>query len=215
MIPQILMKMSACYEEMSFMPDHCQTVDLTSLDGTHCYCDSDAAAELRSVVSGLPLRGVHWIDTGDYHYLTLFWLERIDRPFALLHLDHHPDRQESAFGGDVLSCGGWVADALRELALLRHSVTVMSASDEVEIPVYVSLDKDVMSREYARTDWDQGDMSLQEVMDVISDAVAGHEVLGVDICGEITADKGACAEDVDINLSTDRVLSDFFVSLLS
>lgn len=219
MTEQIMMKMSACYDEMGFMPSHCKPVDLTGLEGTNCYCDPEAAAELRRVTGSLPLNALHWIDTGDYHYITLFWLERIDRPFALLHLDHHPDDQECAFGGDVLSCGGWVREARERLPMMKCCITVRSSSDSVVIPeglpVYVSLDKDVMSREYARTDWDQGEMSLSGVMEVISTALAGHELIGADICGEITSDKGACGEDVDINLMTDKVLSDFFVSLQS
>lgn len=214
-----MMKLSSCYDELGFLPPFCRTVDLTDLGGTNCYCDAEAASRLREVISGLPVKAIHWIDTGDYHYLSLFWVERIGRPFALLHLDHHPDDQPCAFGGDVISCGSWVADAKGTIPDMRCCVTVMDASTLVDIPegmpVYVSLDKDVMSKDYARTDWDQGEMSLQEVMDVISRALEGHELLGVDICGEITADKGACGEDVEINLRTDKILSEFFVPLLN
>lgn len=219
MSAQIMMKMSSCYDEQEFMPPHCRAIDLTSLEGTSCYCDAEAASLIRRTVADLPLQAVHWIDTGDYHYISLFWLERIDRPFALMHLDHHPDDQECAFGGDVLSCGSWVREAREKLPMMKHCVTVYDSSAPVDIPeglpVYVSLDCDVMSRDYARTDWDQGSMTLEEVKDVISSAVRGHEVIGADICGGITSDKGACSEDVDINRGTNRLLSDFFVSLLN
>lgn len=214
-----MMKMSSCYDEQGFFPPQCQVLDLTSLEGTGCYCDADAASSIRAAVAELPLNAVHWIDTGDYHYLTLFWLEKIERPFALLHLDHHPDDQACAFGGDVLSCGSWVAEAREKLPLMKSCTTVMNASDPVEIPealpLYISLDKDVMSRDYARTDWDQGEMTLQEVMDVITHAAEGREVIGIDVCGEITFEKGACGEDVDINLQTNYTLSEFLLNLLS
>jgi len=214
-----MMKMSSCYDEQGFLPADCQVIDLRSVEGTCCYCDPDAASQIRAAVADLPLKAVHWIDTGDYHYLSLFWLERIDRPFALLHLDHHPDDQACAFGGEVLSCGSWVLEAREKLPMMKSCVTVMNASDPVEIPeglpLYISLDKDVMSRDWARTDWDQGEMTLQEVMDVISHASEGREVIAADVCGELASEKGACGEDVDINLKTNIILDEFLLNLLA
>ena len=216
-VHSIILEMSGCYPEQGFRPESSTQLDLSSIDGTSCYCDASAASELRSIVSQIPLEAVHWIDSGDYHYLTLFFLERIAEPFALLLLDHHDDDQPCAFGDDILSCGSWVREARENLPLLKHVCTVKSSSDRIDIPqglpVYVSLDKDVMSRDYARTDWDQGEMTLAEVKAVIASTSGTHRVIGIDICGEISSAKGACAEDVDINLRTNLELDDFFVNL--
>ena len=72
--------------------------DFSGLEGSCCYCSGEAGAEMRKRISALPLEAVHYIGTGDYHYQTLFWLERIGRPFALLLIDNHPDDQPGAFG---------------------------------------------------------------------------------------------------------------------
>ena len=103
---------------------------------------------------------VHWIDSGDYHYMTFLFCERIRTPFSLILFDHHPDDQEPAFG-NVLSCGGWVAALRRENPFLRDVISVgvdgvFPSPSVCQGPFYVSLDKDVFSPAYARTDWSQG-----------------------------------------------------------
>ena len=234
-----------------------QTVDLTALEGTNCYCDGAAASAIRSAVADLPLRALHWSDTGDYHYLTRFWLEKAsaecgDSPFALVLFDHHPDMQEPAFG-DVLSCGGWARDAFLDLPNLTQVLLVGINPDlEIEfldlvfdgvlavttddlkhtgdalsqdvlemfslldpnIPVYISIDKDVLTADYARTNWDQGAMTLRQLEAAVRRATAGHRLLGADVCGGLERAKGARDEDYRINLSTDLELEKLFGNLI-
>ena len=213
----LVMNLSGAYEEQGFMPASSESLDLRGVEGTSCYCDPDAADAIRAAIAGFPASMVHWIDSGDYHYITLFWMERIEEPFALLLLDNHPDDQSCAFGDSILSCGSWVRHAREELPMLRHVCTVRRRSDPLDIPeglpVYVSLDKDVMSRDFARTDWDQGDLTLEEVKARIAEAAASRRVIGVDVCGEIDASKGGCGEDVEINLKTNVELAEFLVTL--
>ncbi|MCR4823721.1 MAG: hypothetical protein K5849_00005, partial [Bacteroidales bacterium] len=103
-------------------------VDFSGLQGTNCYCSAESAERIRRSVSTLPLTAFHLIGTGDYHYQTLFWLERIREPFSLVLFDHHPDDQAGAFGTDLISCGGWVADA-RRLPLLQSDLWIRDAAD--------------------------------------------------------------------------------------
>lgn len=212
-----MMKMSGSYDELDFVPAPCRVIDLRDLDGTCCYCDRDSLDALRRAAGPFSPETVHWIDSGDFHYLSLVWMEKIDRPFALLLLDNHSDDQPVAFDENLLSCGSWVKVARETLPMLRHVCHVRERGDAVDLPqglpVYVSLDKDVMSREYARTDWDQGDLSLEEVMAVISSAAASHELIGVDVCGETSSSKGGCGEDVEINLRTNKKIAELLLTL--
>jgi len=231
--------------------------DLSALEGTNCYCDGAAAAEIRSAIAELPAAALHWDDTGDYHYLSRFWLEKVaaemgDDPFALVLFDHHPDMQEPAFG-QVLSCGGWARDAFQgipnltqvlmvginpdlELEILdlvfdgvlavtsedlRHTgdglssdVLEMFSLLEPRIPVYVSVDLDVLTAEYARTDWDQGRMTLAQLEAAVLRATAGHRLLGADVCGGLTRAKGASDSDMEINLKTSKALEKLFANLI-
>ena len=192
--------------------------DFSALEGTNCYCSEDSASLIRKRIAALPLHAVHDIGTGDYHYISLFWLERIGEPFQLLLFDHHPDDQRGAFGSGLLSCGGWVAEA-RRLPQLRADRWIRDAADfpalaELpDLPVYLSIDLDVLSEEYARTDWDQGRMTLEELKGALRGVIATRRILGVDLCGGNTPEKGASPADLALNASTGEVLFDLFCDL--
>ena len=52
-------------------------------------------------------------------------------------------------------------------------------------PVYISLDKDVLNKEEAVTDWSQGTMQLSQILCFLTDAKkSGAIFLGMDVCGE-------------------------------
>ena len=195
--------------------------DWSSIEGTECYCSSDAAAEIRSRIAEMPLRAAHYLGTGDFHYQSLFWLERIGEPFTLMLFDNHPDNQEGAFGDELLSCGGWVLKAL-ELPMLKgmiwfdgdgksHQVRRESegagareadASDgsgRMSLPVYLSIDLDILSEEFAHTNWNQGNMSIDELEKLVRSATDGRRLLGADFCGGRSAAKGGSPEDSVLN----------------
>lgn len=52
-------------------------------------------------------------------------------------------------------------------------------------PLYISVDKDVLNRENAATNWDQGSMTLRQLLDVIRELKRTHPLAGVDVCGEL------------------------------
>lgn len=188
--------------------------DFSSIEGSCCYCSEEAGNEIRTLISPLPLKAVHYIGTGDFHYQTLFWLERLREPFSLLLIDNHPDDQPGAFGDALLSCGSWVREA-KKLPLLQNFTWLRRASDYSAsaltdaFPLYISVDLDVLSPEFARTDWDQGDMSLTELNGILSDVAArfsrgdeGKGIMGVDICGGISEEKGGREADMELNRAT-------------
>ena len=193
--------------------------DFSSFEGTNCYCSAESADRIRQALAELPLHAFHFIGTGDYHYQTLFWLERVAEPFSLVLFDHHPDDQEGAFGEDLLSCGGWVARA-RRLPCLQADVWIRDAADFPaldalpRLPVYLSLDLDVLSDRFARTDWDQGAMTLGEMQTALRALAASRRILGVDLCGGNTPEKGASPEDLALNASTGEALYGIFRDLI-
>ncbi len=194
-----------------------QMSGIGSLEGTCCYCSEESAARIRAEIAGLPLKALHLIGTGDYHYISLFWLERITEPFDLVLIDHHPDDQSPAFGAELLSCGSWVANA-RNLPNLRSSRHIADFAGLAQLPsdgfpVYLSIDLDVLSEEYARTDWDQGNLTLMELEKIILSTAANHPILGADLCGGLTPEKGAQDEDIEINRAATERLKEVFAAL--
>ena len=193
-------------------------VDCRDLQETCCYCSGASLEALRGRLAGIPFSGLHWIDTGDYHYLTALFMEKIHEPFELLLLDHHPDDQPGAFDGGLLSCGSWVREA-RRLPMLRADRWIRDAEDfpalaELpDLPVYLSIDLDVLSEEYARTDWDQGRMTLEELKGALRAVIGARRIIGVDLCGGNTPEKGASPDDLALNAVTGEALSDLFRDL--
>mgnify|MGYP000544457348 CR=1 FL=1 len=98
-------------------------VEARDIPGTNCYCDEDAMNAIRSRIAPYSSGGIHFIDSGNYHYMTRIWLEKISEPFSLLVFDNHTDMQPPAFGG-LLSCGGWIYDSVMELPLLKRVILI-------------------------------------------------------------------------------------------
>lgn len=203
-------------------------IDLTDIPGTNCYCDDTAKAEIMHRIDSFDVPLVRFIDSGNYHYMSLFFMRKITVPYTLLLLDNHPDTKPAAFGG-ITSCGGWVREAsesfsnleciimagvdetlleeespLPEKAVSASLSEVPSLLKTINTPLYISLDKDIMSEEYARTDWSQGPYSLDEIINVLKAAFDTNKVIGFDICGEKKEDP--TAEDIHINEITNKEL---------
>lgn len=123
-MPVILMNFSGIYKEENFWKGQDVTwIEAQDITGTNCYCDNEAAAQIFARIEKFSARGIHFIDSGNYHYLTKFWIEKIDKPFQLIVFDNHTDMQLPAFGR-LLSCGGWIAAALDELENLSRVILI-------------------------------------------------------------------------------------------
>ncbi|QFJ54355.1 hypothetical protein [Pseudobutyrivibrio xylanivorans] len=209
----ILMKMTDAYEHQSFYNNrkNIKIIDCRDVEGTRCYLDDMAKSKLLSRISGFSAEGIHFIDSGNYHYLSLLWLMKVQEDFNLVLFDHHPDNQPPSFGM-ITSCGGWVLEATEVLPHLKNVYTygvgeeVPVSEIPIDLPLYISIDKDALSLEAAITDWDQGDMSLDMMLEMLESLFEGRRIIGVDICG----DSGENAENgAKINNQTNARLFDF------
>ena len=155
MIPYYLISLSGAYDSQSFwktknlngkldknldeklgkdlgegLSKDCVYLDCTDVSGSLYFCSDEARDELTKRLADVPVNALHFIDSGDYHYLSLLFLQRIDQPFSLLLFDHHSDCMESAFGGDLLTCGSWVLRALNDLPNLKKAILVGPADED-------------------------------------------------------------------------------------
>lgn len=186
---------------------HMINCDFSHIEGTNCYCSPESADAIRKEMESLPLDAVHYIGTGDYHYVSLFWCEKIAEPFTLVLFDNHPDDQPTAFSSDLLSCGDWVEDAralpnCNESVWIQHSAEYQALAEKAPCKVYLSIDLDVLDPEFAVTDWDQGTMSTDELCEMLADLKKRFTIIGCDICGGISDSKGGTDSDKELNHST-------------
>ncbi len=226
--------------------DRFRYIDCSDIEETDMYCSKEANKRIWEKIKPYGIQGIHYIDSGNYHYITKIITDHIDEPFGLVMYDHHTDMQIPMVPG-MMSCGDWAGQALSQNKNLRQLVIVgppekdidqtlesyngsqsgrlliFSAEDlhgglledklkliRTDLPLYISIDKDVLGTEDCETNWSQGNMSiggLERLLGVFlggqceeinSDACRNDEryagdirhsrILGVDICGEIQTD---------------------------
>ena len=239
----VVMNFSGIYKDQNFYKDHSDEkifwTELNHLSGCNCYCDAEASEQIRREIQKYTGNGIHFIDSGNYHYMTRLWLEKLQVPFRLLVFDNHTDMQPPAFGG-LLSCGGWIVASLEELPLLqevilvgpdeeayaqvdpdlqqkvrflsREKLSMMTAEEkesflknlDTDLPLYISVDKDILCKEDASTTWSQGDMYLSELMSFLELVLERQNIIGMDVCGE--CDPDSCSEDFLNDHANDAIL---------
>ncbi|MDD7218567.1 MAG: arginase family protein [Clostridia bacterium] len=119
-----IISFSGIYKQEQFWREYkASWVEAQDISGTNCYCDEEALREIDRRTGEIPYDGIHFIDSGNYHYMTRFWIGRITCPFRLIVFDNHTDMQMPAFG-NILSCGGWIAASLEELENLKEVVLI-------------------------------------------------------------------------------------------
>ncbi len=229
-------------------------LDCSDIEGTDMYCAQQAQGELERRLRAYPVEGIHFLDSGNYHYLTRLFAGRIGMPYHLVLLDNHSDMQPSMIP-ELLSCGAWAKQLLAEDPHLEQMLLIgppQCALDEIEadkiekllcvsreewqasgipglcrklekagasrppfgsLPLYFSIDKDVLSETYARTNWDQGEMTLPELKAILQCLAQGRRVIGADICGELpVAPPHEAAAAQRTNETANEALYELFLS---
>lgn len=221
----VITDFSGIYQQESFYKGRKTAwFDLQNISGTNCYCDDQAKKMILERIKDISPRGIHFIDSGNYHYMSRIWIEKIHEPFRLLVFDNHTDMQPPAFGG-ILSCGGWISASLDENPFLKEVILVGPSKEDfqkvddqyktkvtffsrealghekgektkeffesilLDVPLYISVDKDILNPEDVETSWSQGDMSLRELLQYLKIVFRRLEeekkiLMGIDICGE-------------------------------
>lgn len=224
-------------------------LDLSDINGTTMYCTKEAEEEIRRRLEETGPEGIHFLDNGNYHYVTKFFVEKIKQPFSLVLFDHHSDMQQPMIH-DLTSCGSWAGELLQKNQFLKQLILIgpsrqslkkipkermeklvcismqeIEAEDMEEeiqkirqdLPVYISIDKDVLDRYSARTNWSQGTMSVATLERMLKEVFLCQQVIGVDICGECDLSEpfGELVEDERINRTTNRLLYEFLQAQFS
>ncbi len=223
-------------------------IDCSDIQGTDLYVTPQAAGKIRERIRPYGIHGIHFLDNGNYHYVTGIITERIKTPYVLFLFDHHTDMQRPMIH-DLVSCGSWAGEMLRRRSMLKQLVLIGPSSAQIthlpeemkkkvlcismqkleseeagqafglirnDLPAYISIDKDVLDRSCARTNWDQGSMNLEMLGRIVKETFHHHRVIGVDICGECSLQEpaGELAEDLKIDEHTDEILYHFLSSYL-
>lgn len=123
------MNFTGAYETQGFYKkSDCRFLDCRDLRGVNGYCSEEAGKAIERRIAGFE-SGIHFIDGGNFHYMTYFMARKVKEPFTLVVFDHHTDMQPSAFAG-LLSCGCWLKRLLAENHYLKN-VLLLGVEDEL------------------------------------------------------------------------------------
>lgn len=226
-------------------------IDCSDISGTNMYCTDDAADEIKRRLEEYSPKGVHFIDSGNYHYMTEFFVEKLDCKFSLVLFDYHNDMQVPMLHS-FTSCGDWAREVLEKNDNLEQLILIGPSQkniDEIEglakdkfeklvcislrdlerhkaeeklecvkddVPLYVSIDKDVLSNYYARTNWSQGKMSIDLLERILKRFLIDNDVIGADVCGERNPYEPIpeFIEDRAVNKKTNKLLYDILTKVI-
>ena len=237
----VVMNFSNVYKEENFYRNKgAEWIDCSDISGADCFCDDDAAKEIRRRLQNVSPHGLHFIDSGNYHYVSRFFTDKIEERFVLVVFDHHPDMQPPLFD-QMLTCGDWVKSVVDTNRRLEKVVLVGTSdklianipeeyADKVvcfpesqlhdrqawqtfydlhfKLPIYVSVDKDVLSPTDDPTNWDQGSTTLPELKRMLATLLHHNRLIGVDVCGECDYSiRGLLDPDVQMNDQVNKELA--------
>ncbi len=244
-----IISFTGTYEE-KYYPGS-EFTDCSDITGTDMYCDEEAEKEIvrRCIQTA---KGIHLIDSGNYHYMSRLFTSRIDRDYELVFFDNHTDMKPAMF--DMLSCGSWAKEVLEKDKNLQRILMigppdksiselpdeirnneklVIISREELEdilpgkddkeemklpekvgtgkaLPLYISVDKDVLDISEVRTNWDQGSLTMKKLVFLIEKICEGRVLIGADICGlfPVSAGESGAASEYERGVETDRKLID-------
>lgn len=184
-----------------------------------------AIDSLRSYVESFWQDAVCWLTgSGDFHHLTLLFLEALQEPYLLIVFDNHTD---CSLFPPKYHCGNWVYHAAKsplcrrvihigatqglnwrdrygglhqleksdKLVIIpgrkRHATALLQECEQQfqiyqqwGMPIYVSIDKDVLCAKQAATDWENGHMEIDLLTHLIKILAVKFRIIGADITGE-------------------------------
>ena len=88
-------------------------IDCTDITGCDMYVSDEAEKQIGERVDSVGIHGIHFLDSGNYHYVTKIMTDRIKEPFSLVVFDHHTDMQKPMIEG-LTSCGDWAGKVIKD-----------------------------------------------------------------------------------------------------
>ena len=77
------------------------------------------------------IHGIHFLDSGNYHYVTEIMTSQIQKEFQLVVFDHHTDMQKPMIE-HMTSCGDWAEKVLETNPWLQQLVLIGPQEKDIE-----------------------------------------------------------------------------------
>ena len=203
--------------------DRVHWLDCSDIAECDLYCSKRAEEEIRARIEPYGIRGIHFLDSGNYHYVTSCgdWAGKVLKTNPWLQQLILIGPQERDIRQIYSEKEGLVTSTeLREKLVTFSAEEIQSGEAGNKIskikknfPVYISIDKDILDEEYSETNWSQGKMSLPVLERLLMPFLKSGNILGIDICGECQQGMPLpqYLEAEEINGETNKELFDFLM----
>ena len=72
-------------------------IDCSDILETDLYCTKKGEAEIQKRIENFSINGVHFIDSGNFHYVSEFWIRKINYDFILIVSNMFVNRESLYF----------------------------------------------------------------------------------------------------------------------
>ena len=103
--------------------DKVHWLDCSDITECDLYCSKRAEEEIRARIAPYGIHGIHFLDSGNYHYVTGIMTALIKQKFSLILLDHHTDMQKPMIE-QMTSCGDWAGKVLKTNPWLQQLILI-------------------------------------------------------------------------------------------
>ena len=111
----------AYLQQTELLKPNYEWIDLSDIRRTSRFCEKESLEAIYERIIKRRKKGITFIGSGNYHYVSFLLLTEIKDPFTLVLFDHHTDMMESP-SESIISCGSWVLHALKYLPLLQKVI---------------------------------------------------------------------------------------------
>ncbi len=208
-------------EYYSFQPrlkKMCTCIELKNFSSTKYMCSKKIFDSISGKIKKVE-NSLFFLGAGEYHHITYMLLKKFNKTLSLIVIDKHVDYSDTYPG--FITCGSWLKDA----AALNHVPEIFVLSEEKKniynnkikifspveykkikphLPVYISIDKDILTKSLINTTWDQGHCLPKTLIEIVLYFSSAFEIVGADICGEPPAQffspEHKKSEDINLKL---------------
>lgn len=118
-----------------------EVINLSDIRSTNRYCERKSLIAIKDRLKKRKSRGITFIGSGNYHYVTYLLISEVKEPFTLVLFDHHTDMMNSPCDS-IVTCGSWVLKSLENLQMLKK-VVIIGIEDKLQNSIPEQLNKTV------------------------------------------------------------------------
>lgn len=130
-----------------FKKAHYKRINLSDIRNANRYCERKSLVSIDQRLKEYKDKGITFIGSGNYHYVTYLLMKEVKSPFTLVLFDHHTDMMDAPCES-LVTCGSWVLNSLENLPMLKKVVIIGTSEDLVKtIPKHLNKRVLILSEE--------------------------------------------------------------------